>query len=214
MKKIKLLFCLLLSLAIIYSVQKIRDSYSIDNGIYYDGKSKSFVFNGDNVDLFNDLKGLMPGDKINQIIEVHLNNINHDVNMYVKLINNNEDIFEKLSIKLYNEDNLIFDNKKNLGEYNTPIKIYSGNNSKHFILKLTIEVPKELDNELEGLTSNFKWDFIIEDYGKYIELENPTTGSGINIYLYFCILFISLFVMLLLIISIFKESKIGKKTDA
>ena len=204
MKKLKLLFCFIFLIILMFSVREISLSYSNEASLYYDGKTKSFVYFNNNTDLFDDLKDLMPGDKKIQNININLNNIGIDSNMYLKLIKN-DDVLDKLIIKLYKNDKLLFDNQKNLGEYNEFSTIYNNNELKEFDLKLELEVPKELGNELQELTASFKWTFVVEDSGKYIEV--PNTESDNRIYMYFITMFISLLMIILLSASVLKNKK-------
>lgn len=200
MKKIIFVVCLVLVMLIIFSASKITIAYSSNPTLYFDGGSFKFI-NVKNNDLFTNFKDLMPGDVKTQAIDINLNKINNESKLYMKLINNDE-FLNNLRFKIYKDNNVIFDNVNDFEKYNTPIIIYNQGESKNFQLKIDLEIPIEIGNEIEEISDTFEWQFLIEDYGEEIK-EVPKTGD--NIYFYIILMNISLIVLLFTVMKLKKQ---------
>ena len=112
------------------------------------------------------------------------------------------ELLNKLNIKIFKDNNVIYDNKNEYEEY---IKLHEFTKEESFDLVLQIEVPKELGNELQDLTSDFKWKFLVEENGELIEV--PKTYDDSNIIFNYIVMFTSLIMIFILLLLKKKENK-------
>lgn len=209
MKKVKLLTLIIFTVILVYSVIEGSLSYSNKESLVYDGNSKTFTYiNLNKEDLFVDLKGLMPGDKKTQVLNINLNNINNNNKMYIRILKDN-DILDKINFKIYKDSKVIFDNKKDIDNYNYLINIYKDGDLKKFSIILDLEVPTYIGNEIQDIKSNLEWIFLVEDEGNYSEVVQTAVIDRSVIYIITSIL--SLLIIILLIKSIEKENKGNNK---
>ena len=205
MKKVKILLIFICLILLIISGKEISLSYKTDTVMNYDGKEKSFTYyNTNNTDLFYEFKELMPGDIKKQNIIINLDNIDKKTSMYLSISNssNNMELLNKLNIKIFKDNNVIYDNKNEYEEY---IKLHEFTKEESFDLVLQIEVPKELGNGLQDLTSDFKWKFLVEENGELIEV--PKTYDDSNIIFNYIVMFTSLIMIFILLLLKKKENK-------
>lgn len=197
MKQTKLLLVLMFLILLMFSVKEVTLSYSSDVSLNYDGKTKTFSYSKTD-DLFTEFKDLMPGDKKTQMIRVNLNNIGNNSKLYLNPLYS--DSLSGLTVKIYKDDILLYDTVNNNSKL---IKIYDNNEHKQFYLKVNLEVPVELGNELQGSNIDFKWQFIIEDGDDLIDVPQTYADNGILKYVILMIL--SLIAIIFLILSLRKD---------
>lgn len=227
MKKIIITILLFSVLVSIFSLTKITRGYDNLPTICFDGKQKEILFINDNKgDLFNNLKELMPGDKKQQDIILKLENIKFDTKLYLKINNKNNELPLGVSIKLYKNDN-------ELKPINGLIDLGTFTKDEEMILKVLVEVPSEVGNEIQDLKYNINWEIFIQendenddtDINENNTIDNITNNSdssseisedelvevpytydnsNINIYIIICI--ISFIIMIIAIIALVKEN--------
>lgn len=194
MKKMIITIVLGLSiLTLISSTLKITQAYKSEPTIYYDGKKKEIVyFNVKDKDLFPNLKDLMPGDKKEQEIILKADNIKKNTKVFLEFSGErNNFILDYITIFL---------GDKELSKENNTIQI--ANSSKDFEIKLkfVVNVPKEVGNEIEDQVYRIDWNILIQEEDSELK-KVPNTFDNTNIVLYFCMFFISIFVMIVAIIK-------------
>ena len=185
--KLLMVICILL---IGLSLFKLQPSFSSEDVIYYDASTNKFIYyNKDNNDLFNDFKNLMPGDIKEQSIKIKVINSNNTVNMYMKInYPENNDIINNLNINVYTNNN----------EINEDNGIYKISSGEDIDLKVKLELPVSLGNEIENYNNIFKMSFYVENGDNLVEI--PKTYD--NVFIYFILLFISTVTLFVLIIML------------
>lgn len=194
MKKTVVLIIICLSiLMLISSTIKITQAYKSEPTIYYNGKNKEIVyFNVKDKDLFPNLKDLMPGDKKEQEIILKADNIKKTTKVFLEFSGErNNFILNYITVFLGDEE---------LSKENNTIQI--ANNSQDFEtkLKVVVDVPKEVGNEIEDQVYRIDWNILIQEEDSEL-IKVPNTFDNTNIVLYFCMFFISIFVMIVAIIK-------------
>ena len=195
MKTRILIFILIFSiLMIVLSGVKLNQSYSTEPTIYYDGQKKEISFiNIKDTDIFRDFKELMTGDRKEQEILFKADNIKKNTKIFLSLANNVDKEILKF-IKIYENDKEITINN----EYVNIANLYNDGIIK---LKIVVEIPKEIGNEIEEQKGNIEWNILIQEEND--ELINvPNTYDENNIILYFAIIGICLIVMIYSIIEL------------
>ena len=179
---------------IVLSGVKLNQSYSTEPTIYYDGQKKEISFiNIKDTDIFRDFKELMPGDRKEQEILFKADNIKKNTKIFLSLANNVDKEILKF-IKIYENDKEITINN----EYVNIANLYNDGIIK---LKIVVEIPKEIGNEIEEQKGNIEWNILIQEEND--ELINvPNTYDENNIILYFAIIGICLIVMIYSIIEL------------
>lgn len=178
-----------------------QKSFQFENCASYDyetdGETKTYF------DLFPNMKGMMPGDVVSQEITVRVDNIGTNrVKMYLKAENPNEDYAVLLTDGTATEYPVTlqaaFTNSSlspqllrrllnfsaNSGReltYTEPIgeQIYLGAYSSaaaEHEITMTLNMPKEAGNELQGLTATVDWVFVAEVYP--MGLDGVGGGGG------------------------------------
>ena len=217
MKKIVIIILLLSTFIIIYLGVELTNAFSTTPIIYYDGVKKNISFiNDKNTDLFINLKELMPGDVKEQDILFKLNNVNKTTKVFLKIDNGDVKIPESISIKVLNNNTELA--KK--GEY---IEIGTFTKDANINLKVIIDVPQEVGNEVENLRQNFEWKVLVQESDSNHELndtdninntidnnsedifEVPLTYDNNNIFLYIKLLILSIIIIICLILLAKKD---------
>ena len=196
-KKIVIIVLGLSILITFFSGMKLNQAYSPLPTIYYDGHKKEFTyFNINNNDLFTNLKEIMPGDVKEQEILFKIDNIRKNTKIFLNI---NKNIEQKLLqyIKIY------VDNKELIGneEY---IELGAFSKDNEIKLKVVIEVPKEVGNEIENLKYNMDWKLLIQEENEEL-LEVPQTYDDSNIIIYFIIAIVALCCMIYSILILSKS---------
>ena len=152
--------------------------------VTYSGNSGNFVFAPEN--LFADFKGVMPGDKLTETIEVK-NNANNkvDVKIYLRALGATENAEFLNQMKLtvaQTGGNKLFEaqadetaqltNWKPLGTFKSGAKV---------TLDVTLEVPIEMGNEFQDAVGELQWEFYVEEFPVK---EGPATGDETPLALY------------------------------
>ncbi len=179
--------------------------------VTYDGTAREFVFapgsDQSPTDLFEGLKGVMPGDSLTQKITVK-NDASKEVkvNIYMRSLGAHEDSVELLS-KLHmtvakSDDNTMaymFDAAANetdgLTDWVLLGTLYSGGEVN---LEVTLDVPIELGDEFRDAVGYIDWQFRVEELP--VEPDDPQLPkTGDNGYLYVCATLASVCVIVVIV---------------
>ena len=160
------------SAAVIYDVR--TKEFSFENADIFVHKEEDAHDHPQNVDLFRDMKDVYPGDVYAETIQIEVKNISgHKVYLHMHGENPNED-FEKLMGAGSEEAPILWvqfgDEVYNgalaegvsLGEF--------GRFRKEDEITVTLEIPLEAGNKLQGLIAEIDWVFTAEVI--------PPTGGG------------------------------------
>lgn len=204
----KTLFVMLLALfaAVFGSVSAFADGK-----VSYDGNAKGFIFAPGSelspTDLFDNLKGVMPGDVATQKITID-NDIdkNTKIKVYMRslgAVEGSEDFLSKLTLTVKQDgDSVLYDapadQKAQLSDWVLLGTVYSGGKID---LDLTLLVPAELGNEYAQAAGYIDWQFRVEELP--VEPTDPTPpptgdeGTQPVIYVFIAIAAIAIAVFLL-----------------
>ncbi len=186
-----------------------------NSSVIYNGNSKEFIFlKGSNyspTDLFDNFKGVMPGDSLTQPITVRNEKSNKvKVKIYMRSLGaheNSKEFLSQLNLKVEksadNKMAYMFDaaasEPAQLSDWVLLGTLYSGGEVN---LNVILDVPKELDNKYQNEIGYLDWEFKIEELP--IDSSDPKpTGDFAQSYLWWII---SFSVCLLLLIVIYKRN--------
>ncbi len=165
-----ILFMLLLSTS--YPVQA--------SSVTYVNQADKFVFVPENTDLFENFKGVMPGDQVAQTIFVK-NDSKVPVKIYLKInpIQSEDDQFLKqLTLTMNNQGVEVFNETLDQqGQFKQFILLAELKPQQQKTLDLLLDVPLTLSSEYMEYESEIQWIFKVEeDEGEVVNL--PDTGSS------------------------------------
>lgn len=196
----KLIFSVVLTLAL--AVSAAVPVFAADAAVFYDGDAQEFIFAPGSdyspTDLFDNFKGVMPGDSLTQKITIQ-NDVSKKVNVkvYLRSIGANADseaFLSQMNLTVMHNDDPLFSAPANetadltdwvcLGTYASGAKTD---------LTLTLDVPITLDTSFEDAVGVLGWEFKVEE----IPVEGqPDTNDDLGILSYLWIGFAAAAVIL------------------
>lgn len=196
LKKKKLLnicFALLLLTAMMTA---LGTAFADETKAVYRGNAGEFVFETEGEyapdDLFENFKGVMPGDTLTQKIIVRYEE-KKDTKLKLYLRSEGAeadsiDFLSKLSLEVRQagKEEVFAAAADKAGDLKEGICLgtfYSGEETE---LELKLTVPKELGNQYQNAIGKIRWEFIAEEYP--LTEEDPKTGDSSNILLYIAVL--------------------------
>lgn len=172
MKKVICLLCAILMMT-------LGCGAALASSVSYQGGAEKFVFLPSD-DLFQNFKGVLPGDVIQQTITVQ-NNTSKQVRIYLradKVSDNDVDFLSKLHLQVTAKSGDIFDAQASETAQltnNTLLGTFKKTGST--TLTVTLTVPAELGNEYMGRLGAVPWTFLAEEID---EVVTPSTGDWFN----------------------------------
>lgn len=210
----KLIFSVVLTLAL--AVSAAVPVFAADAAVFYDGDAQEFIFAPGSdyspTDLFDNFKGVMPGDSLTQKITIQ-NDVSKKVNVkvYLRSIGANADseaFLSQLNLTVTHNDDPLFSAPANetasltdwvcLGTYASGAKTD---------LTLTLDVPITLDTSFEDAVGVLGWEFKVEE----IPVEGqPDTNDDLGILSYLWIGFAAAAVILTgVLLFLYRKRKQG-----
>lgn len=207
----KIIFSVVLTL--VFAVSAAVPVFAADATVFYDGDAQEFIFTPGSeyspTDLFDNFKGVMPGDSLTQKITIK-NDVSKksNVKVYLRSLGAKEDseaFLSQMNLTVeQNDDDILFSAPANetadltdwvcLGTYASGAEVE---------LSLTLDVPVEMDNTFQNAVGSLSWEFKVEE----IPTEGqPDTDDNFGMLLYVGIGFIVI-AAVLIVFFVFKKKK-------
>ena len=202
----KRLFALIMVLALCLS---LAPAALADSSVTYKGQAEKFVFAPGSdyspTDLFENFKGVMPGDTLTQKIDVrNAADNNVKVKIYMRALGAHPDSEEFLSQMTLNvkdeKGSELFDapadQTAQLSDWVCLGTFYSG---AAVTLDVTLNVPITMGDDFQEAVGYLDWEFMVEEFP--IEDDDPVTGDDTPIGLYIAVCAVSAVVIALLLVT-------------
>ena len=206
MKRVKFLLLSIISILCL-SVP----AFAADSTVTYVGNAQKFIFapgsDDSPTDLFENFKGVMPGDSLTQKITVK-NDVSNNtkIKLYLRSLGaqeGSEDFLSKLTLSVKQDgDSHLFeapaDQTAQLTDWVYLGTIYSGGEIN---LDVTLEIPQELNNRFQNAIGYLDWQFKVEEPPvEPADPKPPQTGDTSNLFLYSLLTVVSGISFLILLI--------------
>lgn len=210
MKKVVALF-LILSALLACSVS----AFAAGGSVTYDGEARKFIFAPGSdyspTDLFEDFKGVMPGDSLTQdIAVVNEAHRNVKVKIYMRALgahDDSKDFLSQLKLRVKKADSNTMgymfdaaaDETAQLTDWVCLGTLYSGGKVD---LQVLLDVPTSLDNTYSDQIGYLDWQFKVEEFPiEDTDPKPPQTGDNSKITLWIGAMVLSGGILVLLIIG-------------
>jgi LPXTG-motif cell wall-anchored protein len=133
--------------------------------------------------IFFDLSNLKPGDYITKVLTVR-NDGKQDFKYLFsnRFLNGSEKFYDELLLKVEDSKSFLFDGKLKDFEKLDPRELKSGSSEE---LTFYVEIPYELGNEYQGLSSEFQFKFYVEGtLGGLIPVDNKLPDTATDMFNY------------------------------
>ncbi|HSR05407.1 MAG TPA: hypothetical protein VLM88_12540 [Proteiniclasticum sp.] len=166
-------FMLLLVMAFMLSGTAVVEASSVT----YVNQAERFVFVPIDTDLFENFKGVMPGDKRTQKIDVG-NDSEVPVKIYLKIspvTEEDEAFLKQLKLIIEDSEEVLFEEMLHQqGEFSEFILLRQLEPGKEMTMDLTLEVPLSMTNDFMNQEAQVEWIFKVEEItGNLPDTENP-----------------------------------------
>lgn len=180
-----------------------------DSSVTYKGQAEKFVFAPGSdyspTDLFENFKGVMPGDTLTQKIDVrNAADNNVKVKIYMRALGahpDSEEFLSQMTLNVKDESGSeLFDapadQTAQLSDWVCLGTFYSG---AAVTLDVTLNVPITMGDDFQEAVGYLDWEFMVEEFP--IEDDDPVTGDDTPIGLYIAVCAVSAVVIVLLLVT-------------
>lgn len=190
MKIFKRILLIVFSVCLIVSCAGFTLAYTADGEptVLYDGRERSLtVLNTEGSDLFTNMKDLMPGDSRVQEVSLQAKNLTGTVSIWLKADCDAEtaQALEELTLSVYADGKLISSGPAGSSEnLSSGVELYSFTSDKTVPLRIELDVPVQVGNELAGAQEHLQWTFTVQDDSGSSVIP-PQTGerSGLTVWI-------------------------------
>ena len=202
----KRLFAMIMVLALCLS---LAPAALADSSVTYKGQAEKFVFAPGSdyspTDLFENFKGVMPGDTLTQKIDVrNAADNNVKVKIYMRALGahpDSEEFLSQMTLNVKDESGSeLFDapadQTAQLSDWVCLGTFYSG---AAVTLDVTLNVPITMGDDFQEAVGYLDWEFMVEEFP--IEDDDPVTGDDTPIGLYIAVCAVSAVVIALLLVT-------------
>jgi hypothetical protein len=181
------LFMLFLLMAFLLSGTTVVEASSVT----YVNQAERFVFIPSDTDLFQNFKGVMPGDERTQKIDVG-NDSDVSVKIYLKInpVSEQDEAFlQQMKLIIEDGEEVLFEEMLDQqGQFSEFILLGQLEPDKEMTIDLTLEIPLSMNNDFMDQEAQVEWIFKVEEIsGKLPDTENPeptlpatgTMGEGL-----------------------------------
>ena len=181
-------------LALVLMLALAAPAFAAGN-VTYDGNAQKFIFAPGSeyspTDLFSDMKGVMPGDNISQLITVkNTAPANKYVKIYLRALGAQEDTDEFLSkltltVKQQGASTLFEAPANETAQLTDRVLLGTFASGAEVTLNVTLKVPLDLDEKFNDTIGYLDWEFTVEEFDVP---PGPKTGDSTNIWIYVAIM--------------------------
>lgn len=141
----------------------LSPAYAMENPrVIYDGLRHEFRLDNINEnDFFNEFKGVIPGDTRSQTIEFDYQNISKKSDVYLKATCDEEakNLFKDMTANIYVNNKLLIEK----GFVFDDMHIDELTDSKKQNLRIEVQIPTSIGNEISGKSIHIKWVITIHE---------------------------------------------------
>lgn len=192
--------------------------FAADASVKYDGNAQKFIFVPGSeyspTDLFDNFKGVMPGDSLAQKIAVK-NNVSNNIKIKLYLRSTgakegSEEFLSKMNLTVTQDGKSeLFsapaDQTAGLTDWVCLGTFYSGADVN---LDVTLDVPVEMGNDFQNAVGTLGWEFKVEELPvEPTDPKPPQTGDNTNVWLYGAICLTSAGMMLFMLLIAKKRKR-------
>ena len=143
---------------------------AVDSNVRFEGEADGFIFQPGSqesvTDLFPELKNVMPGDQLTQIITVH-NKSDMEVKIYLKGLGaeeGSEKMLSQLTLCVQQNSSVLFDAPADqTAQLSDWICLGTFAPGQKTDLTVTLEVPIEMGNEFQNQAGYLNWVFRVDE---------------------------------------------------
>ena len=159
----------------LYNYTRDDKATAINYFVFFEGGAEGLINKGS--DVFSNWTTLMPGDYLEDTISIK-NNYVQKVKLFFRTENPEITELEKAcNLQIFRGTEKIFDGK--LSETRNEMVLAVMDPGTEFVLKYTLDVPKELTNKYDLTEGQVKWIFRVEMLGSYEKTKNGK-GTGVD----------------------------------
>ena len=179
--------------------------------IEYIGNSDGIIKTNNN--FFANIGSLLPGDEVEDYIEIK-NNTNNSAEIFFKAENlDNENLISRINLSIVlihnGENKEIYNGNLKANELNNYVSLGKYEKDYNGKLLFKISLPKSLNNDISNENADLKWIFMVKADEEKKEDDKKVVNTGDNIIKYF-FSFIFSIILIIILILIKKRNDMNK----